>query len=390
MKKSKKLLSILLTAVIAFSAIMVMPAAGAATAAEFSVSGLTETGESSLVYAGGKYIVANKKGIFVKKSVTASPKKITTKSARGRIVSDGKIIYFLVQSGEKSGNYKYTVYSVKTNGKSLKKIRSAKGCAELLACYNGKLYFNDTAGKYTLNKTRIVGLNLKSKKAANITKSKKANVAMYYKSKIYFCYRADTDMDTQKTAVYSVNLRNNKVSKVLSKAAIELQEENTGAPVLGSYKLDKQNFSYKNMYVYTINSKHKVTKSHSFPNNMLPQYVNGKYAIAMDMATFSTYKITLKSGAKKKLTGNYQMFMDVTSGVKSSNSVYGITISSMFGGAGDDDLDTMVVKKLVGNRFVSCKVGGKTNFTGDNWWIAGNYIIVDNNSKINTYKLATA
>lgn len=380
----KKILSILITFTLVVSLFSTMPATADASANNsFRLGEKNDT--SCLLYVNKKYIYSNKKGIFIKSSPKGKSKKITSKTTEEAILSNGKTVYFVTYpsgTAKEPEQINYKIYSVKTNGKGLKAIKSGKGMISLVTIYKNNLYYQDSKdGNYYNNlPCRLVKLSHKSKKSKCISGSKTAGKVSYFNGKIYFSnYVFSYDEIDKDSIVYSVNLNNDKIKKEISYSASGNYSYTTSKSIY-FYSFKWSGSKMSNVRIYTIDKNNKLTKSKKLPNNSLVKHItsDGKYAIINNNETY--YKFNLKTGAKKKIITTSGEF-DITSGVKPTSSVYFIF--------DDNTTNRVAVKKLVGNKLKHCKISGNVNMKISNksYWIAGNYLLVESNGLLKSYKL---
>lgn len=346
----------------------------------YKLSKSTYTTSSSLLYVNKKYIFTNSKGIYVKNSLKGKEKRIANKTATSPILSDGNKIYFVVTTGDSPEKYKYAIYSVKINGKSTTKLKSGKGPANLITCYNGSLYYSDSPHLGALYTERIKKLNLKTKKTKVISGSKTAAHTVYFNGKIYFSVPTFSVTDMNRSKVYSVDLKTEKIKSVINNASAYNYCCSNNLLGILSYKFDVRTAKTKNVYLYTVNKNNKITKSKRLSNNINVRFVscNGKYAIYNDNSC-NTYKIYLKSGVKKKLSKKIY-FQHIICDMKSPSSTYLINVNSS---------NQIFVRKMVGDKLKKCKIAGKSYLKAacDNLWVAEGNLLLGKNNKFKYYKI---
>lgn len=350
---------------------------------------------SNLLYVNKKYIFANEKGIYVKKSLTAKGKKITGKVTEEMFLSDGKTVYFTVNSGGNLEQRKYAIYSVKTNGKGLKKIKSGKGLTELITVYKGNLYYG-YAPQGSLYCTKINKMNLSSKKSKCISGKRDAAFTDYYNGRIYFSEAMGTMEYINENAVYSVDLKTEKIKKVVNHAFIKKSYSGKTKKKLwiDSYTYNLKSNKPTNHYIYIINSNNKKTRSKKLPDNSDVAYVNPSctYAIIRYFGdnNYIYYKLNLKTCKKAKIsgiTGYWYVVSDAKSG-----AFYFV------GDSGSRSTHRMKVKKLFGTKTKTCKIGGKSSINlieyeisgkiyNVNYWISDGCFVVNEKGKFKSYKL---
>ena len=394
MKKLKKCLSLCL---VILTIILSVVSVGATISKK---SDPTKNYSSSILYAGGKYILANESGIFVTTSPTSKWKKITSKyRGDGKLfISDGKTIYFATTSPGDPSQYRYSIYSIKTSGKGLKKIKSGKGPVELIACYNGNLYYG-TAPVGSLYCTKMMKINLKSKKVKCVSGNHPAGVYSYLNGRIYFSELLVTVSEETRRTVYCLNLKTGKIKKVLNLCSAHNMSKSTNSIAILSNKYGSSAGTTNN-YIYTINSKHKITRSKKLPNNACLEFISkdNKYAyyrIINSSRTGSTYyRFNLKTGKKEKIKGTGgRLAFDIIGDCKSSG-IYFIANDSI-----ESYTNKIRVYKLSGTKLISQKIGNNKykilrtvsingRWTHGNYWARGNTLITTEKGIIKTYKLS--
>lgn len=354
---------------------------------------------SSLLYVNKKYIVANEKGIFVSNKPTSKWKRITSKyNSTGELfISDGKTVYFNTCSGYDPDHYKSSVYSIKTNGKKLKKIKKLKGSVNIIAAYKGNLYIeNSPQGMLYYGHNKILRINLKSGKTKCISKNYDAGRCSYLNGRIYFSkFIAVAEFNNQ-NATYCLNLKNYKIKKVAKRLnAYSLSNAESPLCFLSYYCDDKKGCTTKN-YIYSINSKHKIIKSKKLPDDFGTGYVskNGKYVYYsnINLSKDVYYRQNLKTGVKKKITGPKKFPYNIIGDCKSSD-IYFIYNNS------DKYINKLSIYKLSGLKLIPLKINGaktitlkdvylNNSWTHGNYWISGKNLITTEKGKIKSYSLS--
>lgn len=390
MKKLKKCLSLCL---VILTIILSVVSVGA-TISKKSDPSMDYSGSTSLLYSGGKYIMANEKGIFVAKTPTSKWKKITSKyrGNGGQLISDGKTIYFTTttsggNSGQTSYTEKYIIYSIKTTGKSLRKIKSGSGPADLIACYGNNLYYGGSIDGFRSN---IIKLNLKNKKVRCVSGKYSAGLYQYLNGRIYFS-PIPAEVSSEKSRnTYCLNLKTQKIKKVISHSIAMNMSKSTNSIAILSNKYGSSGGTTNN-YIYTINSKHKITKSKKLPNNVEMRMVSkdNKYAYYLksvpSTASLEYYRFNLKTGKKEKIKGtSKKQYYNIIGDCKSSDIYFNINTYS-------NNSMNLKVYKLSGTKLIRQKISGKTSKTlnsSTNYWISGKYLITNCKGKIKVYKLS--
>lgn len=347
-------------------------------AEEFRVSSKSNTySGDTLVYAGGKYIFGTDNGIYVQSKLGSKPRKITSKVFSKNLISDGKNVYFVVEKNGGAGKIgKAILYSVGVNGKNLKQIKSFSkgGNPGVVGYYNGYIYIRKATNDWL--DFGLFSVNVKSGKSEKI-KSGTMNEFMY-RGRIYF---EPQHGDAASYPVYAYDMKTKKISKVLSSG--------TSVNYCGSgenlalykyeHKFGKTFKSYQNCYVYTLKSDGKFKKSAKLPAGCQMLYVNSKatYALMGSISNGKTYKVNLKTGSKKVVKGDYSY--EITSGITGNDNIYSIVTPF------EKDV---YVTKFNGNKFVKCKIAGKSEISAAyDYWIHGNKLVQLKNNRLYGYKL---
>ncbi len=371
----KKIISLALCVIITITSLSIVSVSAKPVKNNYKVSTGSLYGDE-LLYVGGKYIFSTLKGIYVKKSCTAKLKKVVGRKwldvLKTSVVSDGKKAYFIAYGPE---NY----WLMKTN---LKKGYKRKCCLPnmsdnqfeyFITLYHGKAYFlNMMDGK-------IYQITISNGRMKCISKKHSANNATYHNGYIYFSNDSGAlgERSTQNT--WRINLRNNKISKVLSKT--NATDFNPSPNKISLWKYDEKSqrdgYMRTKNYIYTIGTNNKKVKSKQLPDKALVEIVDSKGKYAIFEKNTNLYKFMLKTGKKYKLSsiGYHQVKADM----KHTKSLYFIK-----------DIKKITVKKLKGNKLVSCKINGKKSISaGTDCWVSAGYLFVSyKGSKLKTYKLS--
>ena len=356
---------------------------------------------SSMIYVGKKYILANESGIFTAKSPSLKWKKITSKyDGDGDLfISDGNTIYFATRSGYDPSAFKFTIYSININGKKLKKIKTCKGVTDLIAVYKGNLYIG-YGPQGSLYCTKINSINLKSKKMKTVSKKYTAGHYEYLNGRIYFSLLTAALVPNADYSTYCLNLKNGKIKKTAaSTAAINMST--AYSPIsLESEKVNSVNGNSKKNYIYTINSKHKISKSKKLPDNSSTEFVskNSKYAyyrmINNNTESSTYYRYNLSTGAKTKIKGTSgRLYYKIIGDAKNSDIYF------VYDSSDESYTDRINIYKLKGTKLVKQKINGSAyltlktvqvngKWTHGNYWISGKSLITTQKGKIKTYKLS--
>ena len=356
---------------------------------------------SSLLYAGKKYILANEKGIFVSKKPEGKWKKITSKyKGNGQLfISNGKTIYFATVTPGSPDQNKYSIYSIKTDGKKLRKVKSGKGLAELIAVYKNNLYFGSNSQDYTYC-TKIIKYNLKSKKTKCVSGKYNAGRFGYLNGKIYFSGLVVTSEANNTSPLYSLNLKNNKIKKEIKRCSAYNLSKGSSSLYVSSYYYNINKGYKTDNYIYKINSKHKKTRFKKLPNDINSEIVNknGKFVIyrtiSNDYTKNTYYRRNLKTGSQKKIIGtNEKYYYNVINDIKNAD-LYFVKEDDY----GSDSLKIKVYK-LIGTKIKSMRISGKKSivlnesynvnnkWTHGNYWISGSSFITTEKGRIKTFKL---
>lgn len=383
----KKLISIILCAVIAASCTAF--SSGAKTSDNEYIASSETYEESTLLYVKNKYIFSGEKGVCVKKSINGKAKKVTSKVNFSNILSNGSTVYFTTQKFNKDNEFysKITVYSIKTNGKGLKKITTLKGnYFNFISVYNGNIYASCGGAHYMSYLYKI-----------NPAKKTAKNTGVYcaggYRqgSKIYF---TSSHSDADEYPVCSCNLKTGEKKTVLNPGFVIGKSVGydgySKKLALQSYKCNSTRSAqaYKNIYTYKSNGKFK--KSKDIPKEYYADYVlpDGKTAIISKGNSYC--KFNLNSGKKTKIKttfSGYPYETEIVADTKTGKPYFAkITNGRLY------------IKKLSGNKAVSYKIKGKPSinileageqFKTSKFWIAGGYLAIDdnNNGKFKIYRL---
>jgi hypothetical protein len=370
----KRIISVILVLTI-FISIAVLPNIVNAK----NYKGKYKSGES-LVYVNKKIIYYSNKGIFIKKSAKAKAQKITDKKAVGTLLSDGKTVFFTVESGEAGIEHKrYTIYSVKTNGKQLTQITSSNIEADLVTYYKNCIYYLDNKEVGGTYPCCLFKYNLKTKEKKCISQNKLCARTFYYNKKIYFSNAVLSIDNVNYENLYSINLDNNKIKKVKNNAFAVDYCFSSSKACFSSYKWNNRKDIPVKRYIYTIN-KSKVKKSKKLPDNSFVYYVfnNGKKAICSKGDGAPYYIFNLKTGKKTRIKGfkGYGSFI----GDFKSNKVY---VKK------DYNSNKLSLYKLNGSKLKKVKLSGKSSVKCSGYssdcWVCGKYAIVKNS--VNSYKI---
>ena len=329
-----------------------------------------------LLYAGGKYIFSSKNGIFVKKSPKDKLRKVVSTKwlddLRTTIVSDGQKAYFVG-----CGPEYYYIFKTNLKGKysSFKRLSNMTYSDDIhfITVYKNKLYYRQ------LSNQKIYQLDLKTKKTSCVSKGYKIMISEYHNGYIYFSNAFGIPGGRSELTTRRINLKNNKISKVLDKTTAEDYCFSDNKIALWNHddEIRKGEYIPTKSYIYTIGTNNKKIKSKKLPDGAYVQIVDseGKYAIIHKNGYY--YKFILKTGKKYNLSKN--TFYYVKPDMKSGKTLYFI----------NNDRERLCVKKLKGNKLVTCKIDGKkTVVDGYDYWVSENYLFVSyDGGKLRTFKI---
>lgn len=407
----KKFISTLMAIIMLVSVLSVPTTTQAATANKF------KTSKNGVLCVKGKYIFATQKGIYVSKKISGKAKRIVSKKSSAPIktregeyvsdlISDGKTIYFTVRKiSNKEGCegckvYKYIIYSVKTSGKNLRKIKTIDivghdgayvdpdgtytdtvlGFNELklAAYYKGCIYYCTRYTNTVTYASHLYKINVSNKK---ITRIKYGISDAFLFNGSIFCTKHVTDVSPAE--LYKINPKTNKIKKYKDDASFAVYTH----PYFVTRKIDETLSPYtvewKNIYTSTNGKTFKKSKKLPFPTNYV-RYASGltKYAILGNYGDDTLYKFTLKTGKKKKITGlqsyeykDYKIKVDIR-----NDKPYFVYQKD----------DTIRVQRLSGSKAVNCKINKNDSISSygvDYCQIANGYLVVNKKGTIYTYKL---
>lgn len=374
----KRIVAMFLTVVCIITAFSIpTTTVSAATKNKFKFS------DKGVLYVGNKYFFGTENGIYTSKTLTGTKKKIASKSSNDiwsgaytpQMISDGKTVYFAVtkKSNKQYIDNKYVIYSVKSSGKSLKKIKTIdKGeYFKFITCYKGYIYFCAGYQHYASNlyKMKTSGKNLKKIKTGS-------SVGFYFNGSIY-CNRAHSDVS--KSTLYKVNPKTNKYKKYKDDAPFGVSQY----PYFTTQKINRSGTVVKHYNIYTSTNGKSFKKSKKLPSSAYVYFASGKTKYAIIEVKNKPYKFNLKTGKKKKITGIYDLQYNLYGKVKAdlrNDKVYFITKTDY----------SITVQKLSGTKAKTCKIDGMSSISSydiSNYNVVNGYLVVTENGKIKTYKL---
>ncbi|MCH5303561.1 MAG: hypothetical protein J1E41_01745 [Ruminococcus sp.] len=353
---------------------------------------------SSLLFAGDRYVYSNKKGIYVKKDLKNGGRKISENSPKtewsnGAVLSDGKIVYYVIVKDGADSVYEYEIYSVGIDGKNEKKVLSGVGPASLITVYDGNLYFKNGPDTEADEDTMIMRYKLGSEKDPElVSQDYEVHYNTYYNGKIYFSSDLFYSMEilsgkSLEYPVYALDLESKRIDRVVDYSYGES---------IASVDSDKIAFYSRKMvgsstekYVYTVDKNGEAVKSKKLPTNADALYVDkdASYALMCDYFDddFETFlKFDLKSGKQQELSKaakGYQCEI-CTSGLKPGSTEYFVTTAE-----GKKYTSKVAVQKVKGDKAGYCKLGKKKSVEADSYWITDDKLVIEYNNKMKVYDL---
>lgn len=336
-----------------------------------------KTSDNGSLYVNKKYIFATQKGIYVKNKISGKTKKISGKKSIGytpSLLSDGKTVYFTVtgKSTDPYNDYRYTIYSVKTNGKKLKKIKTLDNgnYFTFVTYYKGYLYYCSGIEHYA---SSLYKMNLSNKAATKVREG--SSNGFYFNGEIY-CNRAHSDVS--ESTLYRYNPEKGTITKFKDSAPFDVY-------TYPYFVTEKMNYEKgpTSLNIYTSTNGKTFKKSKKLPSSEYVLYASGKTKYAVLEKEDTLYKFTLKTGKHKKISGlnysRYGYYNIIKIDIK-NDAPYFVYQTE----------DTITVQKLSGTKAVNCKISGKSSVSAKGITdcnIAGGYLAVNKNGAVKTYKL---
>lgn len=328
---------------------------------------------NSYLHSGKKYIMTDSSGISIYDSLNLKNKVRINKaiSIEGNYITNGKTIYFTVSA--KDGHRGHYIYSVKTNGKSLKMLKRCNIESKLITCYKNCIYYVDNNVEGGTFPTKLIKFNLKTKKSKCISGNHTACAACYYNKKIYFSAPLLDVSEVNSNSVYYVNLKNNKIKKVKEYATLAKPQYH-----LTKNQICFESFRYKNNNTYDIRichiNKNKLIKSKKLPNNSIVDAIfsSTKKAIISIPNKYGKkyYIFNLSTGKKKKISGLDNDYYQVKLNEKGTVAYFA-----------KESSERLYISKLSGTKTKPCKIDNWSdwinisNVYSYSWWVVGNKLV---------------
>lgn len=282
--------------------------------------------EDEFLTVNNKFIYSDKKAIYYKNSVNETSQVIVNMENTGQIMSDGQTVYFTVNPGSSSENHGayyewYEVYSVNIDGSNLNKLFQSKGNIELITCYNNSLYYidntyfspsnsdetklnsSDKLNKYNLSNGKNTVLEDNTIKEFGTNSIRNAKCVG---NKIYFTNTnlIVSDKTINKDSVVSFDLDSGKFEVIVKDIHIAYVNKISADTLYFSVcTMDIDTDTYSDYYIYSVNSKNKLSKSKKVPYYLGElQAINNNDSFALFYVTdvnnndCNLYKFNLNTG----------------------------------------------------------------------------------------------
>ncbi len=339
--------------------------------------------DKGVLYVGNKYFFSTEKGIYTSKTLTGTKKIIASKKSTDiwsgaytpQMISDGKTVFFAItkKSTKQYIENKYVIYSVKSSGQNLKKLKTIdKGeYFKFITCYKGYIYFCAGYQHYAsdLYKMKTSGKNLKKIKTGS-------SDGFFFNGSIY-CNRAHSDVS--KSTLYKVNPKTNKYKKYKDDAPFGVGQY----PYFTTQKINKYGTVVKQYNIFTSTNGKSFKKSKKLPTSAYVYFASGKTKYAIIEVNKKPYKFYLNTGKQERITGIYDLQYNLYSKVNAdlrNDKVYFITKTDY----------SITVQKLSGTKAKTCKIDDMSSISSydvSNYNVVNGYLVVTENGKIKTYQL---
>lgn len=336
---------------------------------------------NNILYVNNKYILSDGNSIIIKNTINDGGIKISNITNTGQLLSNGTIIYFTVDTGNRiNGHSQYDIYSVNIDGSNLHKITSGNYEAELVACENNSIYYIDSIesqGVTALTDLIKYDINKKSKKC--ISGDNLASFAQYFNGKIYYCRPLFSIHEIEYAQVFAYDIYSESTEIIAYNSNVYNNSSNDYV-FFTSYEYDYSSGDTKGMTVISLNKNDEIKKSKPMPDNSVIYEISsdGSFAIITNPKDFIYYKFDLLSGEMQKINGLSQKYYNVIM----DDNIYFIEEDN------SSEKCELSVNKLNENTVSPCKIGNVDSITTEikypTYSISNGYLITGD---LNIYKI---